>query len=282
MPCSGDHLLAMDFSVKSVNSLEKEHDDLVRSTLNEEKLKNVNVLNHNALMKLNKDQLANLVTSFIDMTKKGIHLGKSAAGTIDDLKTELLVKQRDLISVQKEQLGTVRETVKTEMKSTWVDIVKKNPSSTAASAENVKKAVKSVVSENERSRNFILYGAEDEDEDNEDLTEIVSEVFGALNEYPKPQILSVSRLGKWDSSAPRPMKVTLASSEEVKRLLRSSHKLKTQKDAKHLYLAPDRNREERLAYKKLVVQMKERIQTEPNKYHYIRDYKVMSVDKNKS
>ena len=99
MPCSSIHLLAMDFSVKSVNSLEKEHDNLVRSTLKEEKLKNVNVLNHNALMKLNKDQLANLVTSLFNMTKKGIELGKSAAGTIDELKTELLVKQQDLINL---------------------------------------------------------------------------------------------------------------------------------------------------------------------------------------
>ena len=33
------------------------------------------------------------------MTKKGIELGKSAAGTIDELKTELLVKQQDLINL---------------------------------------------------------------------------------------------------------------------------------------------------------------------------------------
>ena len=254
----------MDFSVKSLNSLEKKHDNVTRSTLIEEKLRNTTVLNHNALMKLNKDQLANLVISFSNMTKKGIELGKSAAGTIDELKAQLLVKQKDLISAQKEQLGTVRDTVKTEMKSTWTDIVKKNPSTTAASVENVKKAVKSVVSENERSRNFILYGAKDiegEHKTNEELTEIVTELFCCLNEHPKPQILSVNRLGTWDKnpSATRPIKVTLASSEEVKRLLRSSHKLKSAGDTKHLYLAPDRNREERIAYKNLVVEMKQLI-----------------------
>jgi hypothetical protein len=90
-----------------VNSLEKEHDNVTR---NEEKLRNATVLNHSALLKVNKDQLVNLVTTFSNMTKKDIEFGKSAAGTIDDLKTELPVnKQKDLISVQKEQLGKVRD-----------------------------------------------------------------------------------------------------------------------------------------------------------------------------
>jgi hypothetical protein len=276
----------MDFTVKSVNSLEKEFDSAVRHALNEAKVKNVIELNHNALMKLNKDQLANLVTTFSSMMKKGIELCKSAAGTIDELKTEQLVKQKELISLQKEQLGTVRETVKTEIKSTWSDIVKKNSSATADSVENVKKAIKSVVIENERSRNFIIYGAKDNDgelENNEELNEVVSDVFCLLNEHPKPQILSVNRLGKWDKnpSVTRPIKVTLASSEEVKRLLRSSHRLKSEGSG-HLYLAPDRSREERLVYKNLVAEVKKLIQDQPNKYHYIRDYKVISVDKIKS
>jgi hypothetical protein len=78
------------------------------------------------------------------------------------------------ISVQKEQLGTVRETVRTAMKSTWTDIVMKNPSTM------FKKAVKSVDSEKEQSRNFILNGAKDNDgehDNNEELTEIMTELF---------------------------------------------------------------------------------------------------------
>ena len=162
-----------------------------------------------------------------------------------------------------------------------MDIVKKNTNSNNASVEQVKKAVKTVVAENERTKNFIIYGAEETQ--GEELLDVISDVYIGLNECPKhDQIISVMRLGKLNNestSASRPIKVTLNNSEEVKRLLSISRKLKQSSGCKNLYIAPDRNLEERQAHKKLVVEMKKLINSQPDKYHYIKDNKVMSVDK---
>ena len=49
----------------------------------------------------------------------------------------------------------------------------------------------------------------------------------------------------------------------------------------YLNIAPDRDREERLEHKKLVLvaELKQMIAAEPTKYHYIRAGKVLSIDK---
>ena len=51
----------MDFNVKSVNSLEKEFNVAIRQVLKDTKVKCVEDLNHNVLMRLNKDPLANIL-----------------------------------------------------------------------------------------------------------------------------------------------------------------------------------------------------------------------------
>ena len=79
----------------------------------------------------------------------------------------------------------------------------------------------------------------------------------------------------------RPIKVTVASPEIVNQVLSSASKLKKgSEDWRSVYLAPDRSKDERLAHQKLVKELKEKIANEPDdKYHYIRDGKILTIDK---
>ena len=74
---------------------------------------------HNGLMKLRKDQLANLLTSFVNIfDNRNLNECKAAAAEIDQ-------NQNELIRIQNNQIISVQETVKSEI-NTWADVVNKN------------------------------------------------------------------------------------------------------------------------------------------------------------
>ena len=107
-------------------------------------------------MKCNKDTLANLIENLSKSLISNIDLCKSAAGTIDNVKSEL-------IKVQKEQLKSVQKTVQTEIKTemeSWSGIVNKNCNATTL--KTMRKAVQPAVQEDARSRNFIIHGVSED------------------------------------------------------------------------------------------------------------------------
>lgn len=141
-----------------------------------------------------------------------------------------------------------------------------------------------------RSRSFIIYGAT-EKVGNKPMKPdaVLQDVFLDLNNQSlsmsNPQVTAVRRIGTPKSdleNAARPIKVTLTNPEEVKVVLSKSNLLKISPDAyfRKLYLAPDRTYEQRTEHRKLVSEMKRRIDTEPNKYHYIKDKRtIIGVEK---
>ena len=102
--CCSSTVCEMDFSVKSVNSIEKEFNEtfeIIRLGLKEAKVNNVNNaddLSPQILMKLNKEPLTKIVNSLAKIMKKSLELNKSAAGLTDDMKTENLRNQQSLIT----------------------------------------------------------------------------------------------------------------------------------------------------------------------------------------
>ena len=116
----------MDFNVAELHKRE----EVLRSSLdqilktvnnakNAVKTENIEELNHAALMRLNKDVLANFVENLSKSLISNIDLCKSTACTIDNVKSEL-------IKVQKEQLKSMQKTVQTEIKTemeSWSGIV---------------------------------------------------------------------------------------------------------------------------------------------------------------
>ena len=116
------------------------------------------------------------------------------------------------------------------------------------------------------------------------LRQLVAEVVVQTNtqeEVAVPDHTRINRMGTRNSHSnrPRPIKVELRSSEEVQKILRNSFKLNETPAYKHIYVAPDRTREERLAHSKLVNEMKELISSDPSKHYFIRNGKVNCVDK---
>jgi hypothetical protein len=87
----------MDFNVADLHKRE----EVLRSSLdqilktinnakNAVKTENIKELNHEALMKLNKNMLANFVENLSKSLISNIDLCLSAAGTIDNVKSELI------------------------------------------------------------------------------------------------------------------------------------------------------------------------------------------------
>lgn len=289
--------------------MEKELNTIVKQILKSCKVQNVEEVNHALLAKpnlCNKDTLASFVDKLLKLSTCHLANCQAAAVKIDQLKSERIEIQQTVIDLQKRQLQQVQETVEASVKdsvkteiTTWSEIVQKNVKSASStqSVKSVQKAVRSAVEDNVRSNNFIIYGCKEEDETYvyegeeydaapENVTDTAKQLLNEINIAPRPQILAASRIGtlKVDSanaSKPRPIKVTLVSPETVKLVLGKSSKLKEKLSPhwKCVYLAPDRSKEERAAHSKLVTKLKQMISEDSSKYHYIRDGKIISVDK---
>jgi hypothetical protein len=203
------------------------------------------------------------------------------------MKTKVLDTQTQLIEGQKQEISTVKEVVQVEMK-TWADVVKKNSYQDKQSTKkSVKDAIKAVNEEEERSKNLIIYGVKEEEEEEHvegldikidplpGLITLISEQTECSDSY----VRNIYRIGNKTLGKVRPIKVELESSTDVANFLSNAHKLKTTDKYKSVYLAPDRTLEQRVAHNKLVTQMKELIKRDSTKHYYIRDNKIKSTDK---
>ena len=291
----------MDFSIETVQKIEKDLNLVVRDVLKSCKVQSVDEINHALLMKqscCSKDALATFVERLLKLSSAKIELCKSAGGQIDRLKTERIQVQQTVIDLQQKQMQQVQETVKSSVQTSvktemnlWSDVVQRNTKSAAPSVKSVQKAVRTAVEENVRSNNFIIYGAEEEEPDEHGIERdnVTSQLFNEIDAFPTTRVLTVTRigpvkpLGETETTRPRcrPIKVTLASPEAMKFVMSKAKKLKQNpyKEYQNIYLSPDRSREERAAHKSLVAQLKQKITDDPKKYHIIRDGKIKTVDK---
>ena len=243
-------------------------------------------LNHTALMKMYKDPLSDCVEMLFKLLRSNIELCKAAAGKVDRLlQADCIQTKTELIDLQRSKMDTVQTTVKKVIQS-WRDIVQKNcEKSTVTSVKSVKQVVKSFVDENDRSKSLIIYGAKEER--SEHTPEYVEDLLLALNEEKKHQVLGSLRLGNIKTNSEsvrrRPIKVTLGSADSVKEILSKAKTLKrligSYEIFSNVYLAPDRNREERAERRKLVAEMITFISKEPSKHHFIRNGKIISVSR---
>ena len=131
-------LCYMDFAVESLHAIEKEFKSVTEQVLKVMKISSTSELNHNVIMKSNKDVIANCLKSVVTLLEKNMELCKSAAAENDTLKSEQIEIQKDVIRIQQSQIGSVQETVKEEMQS-WADIVNKNSKQTITLSKAVSK-----------------------------------------------------------------------------------------------------------------------------------------------
>lgn len=205
----------------------------------------------------------------------------------EPLKAELIKSQQQVISLQNELLeskneqlrslqssveNSVKESVTTEMATYSAKLQLATPS-VVADTVKLKEAVRSAVAEEDKSKNLMIIGKADVE--NEDLSSTVAEILQDINE--KPQIVECLRVGFFKSDKIRPIRVKLRSTEAVSCVLRNAKDLKNSTNNKKTFLGPDRTLEERNTQKKLVDEMKEMIRKDSDKYYYIRGGTIISA-----
>ena len=202
---------------------------------------------------------------------------------IDELQKLRIEDQKTIIGLQEEvikkrgnELNEVKTTVQTEMKSYSAMVKKSCP--TTLTKKTIEAAVKSACDQEDRSKNVIIYGIEENS--GEVLQDKVETVLEQMDE--KPVVKDCVRVGvkRPGDSRPRPVKFSLRNSDHVAQVLRSAKKLHTKVGYKSVYVCPDRTVQERKSYKILLDQLKEKRKSEPKRTHFIRNNRIVSSDMN--
>ena len=225
---------------------------------------------------------------YMDFLMKTVESYRTAC---TNLQSQLIENQQTLIKVQKELSdckseklesmekvvkSSVADSVKEEFKSYSSVVSTPQPTAPVICQEALTSVVKSVVEEEDRSRNFLVFGLQEEEE--EGLETRISEVLGEVGLKPK---LEAQRIGKRKSdSVIRPVKVCVSSSLIVHQILVNARNLRNSDKFKTVYLSPDRSPEQREARKELVASMRAQALAEPHKKFYIKEGQIHSSDRN--
>ena len=141
--------------------------------------------------------------------------------------------------------------------------------------EELKKAVKTVVQEEDRSRNVTIFNLPDQE--NEDINSVVAIVFEAIGEKPR---VEACRLGKRKSNkSMRTVKVTVANSTVVSQILSKARNLRKVSNLKSVFVFPDRSTEQRAKQKLLVTDLKILAKEQTYMKHFIRNGEILSVER---
>ena len=192
------------------------------------------------------------------------------------LQDELIVAKDQQLNALQTAVEASVDTVKTEIKSysEAVNKINQSPatSSSVISEQSMKRFVKEVVAEEDRSRNLMIFSLPECGD--QELCGEVNKVFEQLGEKPK---IEACRFGKKGSTA-RPVRVTMSSSTIVQQILGKARDLRESGDYKEVFLSADRSVEERALHKQLVQELRNKRDSEPGRKHYIRGGQVCSAD----
>ena len=201
----------------------------------------------------------------IELQSKVIELQSKIAQNREEALTSLTT------AFQKE-VKSVQSVVETEMKS-YSSVLSKTCTA-ALAPQKIRAAVKTVSDKNDRTRNVMIYGLEETDE--ETLEVEVGKVLAEIEE--KPVLSDCCRVGIRKPDSKRPVKFTLRSSDMVKQILSKAKLLRTKEGYSSIYISPDRTVEERRAFKKLWEELQIKRKTDTGKVHYIKNNKIVSAD----
>ncbi len=165
-----------EFSVENVNAvLDDEVKNSLELVMSFTKCDEVCDITSEMLMKLSKKDLVSCVEQLTDAVWRCEYLLKGATIQVDVLKDEhisfqkkIIEQQDNILKCRTEQVNSVQATVRTELQSYSNAVMKScSPNSdNMITTEQLKKAVKCAVEEEDRSRNLIIYGLKEQDEEN--------------------------------------------------------------------------------------------------------------------
>ena len=240
------------------------------------------------LNKLKKDDLIDIVNNSLCYLNELVELTTDFRLTTKSMKNELIESQQSIIKLQSELLeskseqleslkvavkSSVADSVKAEFKSYSSVVQSSCPQNNAISTVELQKVVENVVQQEDRSKNLMIFGLPENNEEQLDVT--VGKLFEAISEKPKVEVCRVG-LGKSNQRA-RPVKVTAACSAVIDQILFKSKKLKETEGFKSVFLSPDRSLEQRTQHRELVKDLKKKIVEEPGMRHYIKNSTIVSI-----
>ena len=276
----------MEFSVTALHELEKEVDNLSDSISAKLKCRKLEDLTLDSFKpkSVTKEILASIVLEMRTIICNSKLALRSASEKVDEQKSDLIRTKNELIESKSDKLDSVKDTVQSEVRS-FSDVLKSKRMSSGITPAKIKMAVHSAIKEEDRAKNFIIFGAPEELECEEvEMTdlELVQDIIGITKcSLDKESIKKCERVGvKKSADTKRPIKVTLKDVESVREVLSKAKSLKSfETDGYNfeyckLFVSPDRSPEERLTRQNLVKEMKDRIKKDPSKRYYIRNNQV--------
>jgi hypothetical protein len=243
-----------------------------------------------------KETLVPLLTESFHLVRFQNEKMKQLKAELSSTKSQLIENQKWVISLQEkvvdckeQQLAAVQTAVKTtvedsvkEQFKSYSDIVQVcQPESPSLSPEVLKKVVQSVVQQEDRSRNLMVFGIPETE--NENLSERIQDVFQEIG--MKPTLETVSRLGKVSkekTKRERPVKVTLSSPSVAHQILSQARRLRESENFGSVFVRPDRSEEEREQNRLLVQELHKKRTDEAGKRHFIKGGTIHSVEKGDS
>ena len=270
----------MEFSLHSLHRVDAELETVVKLIRECINVTDIGKMKKNMLMKLNKDVLSGFVESLAGVTGSSQHMLRSAAEQIDALKSENMKLQNSIICLnndiaqkQSDELLSVKSTVEAEMK-TWANVVAESCSNkSAVTPQNLKVAVRTLVSEEDRSRNILVYGAAEGIKEKQLLADIFQQID------TEPEVVEHYRIGTVKDISNRPIKVKLRRPGAVRNVLINAKKLKGHDKLGSIFISPDRSMEERKAHKQLIDEMKKKRNEDPTKYYFIKKGTVCCAER---
>ena len=143
----------------------------------------------------------------------------------------------------------------------------------ALAPQQVRKVVEQIKDSDDRSRNLMIYGLVEEDE--EKLEEKVGLVFSSINE--KPFFSAPRRIGQKKEGTVRPVKISFTSSVVVGNIIKKSSELRTVDGFDPIFIARDRSKEERQQRRFLVEELKRKRGEDSSQKYGIRNGKVVCL-----
>ncbi|KAL5256760.1 hypothetical protein ACHWQZ_G011879 [Mnemiopsis leidyi] len=242
---------------------------------------------------ITKDMLAKILFEGYQTVYSHRDKFESSRVAMEKLKSELIVAQRSVVKLQQQLLDSQEKLLETqagqleEMSSvvdTAVDrgirsysqVVSRTikDSVPVLSEQTLKKVVQEAVTDEDRSRNVVVFGLSEEE--SEDLDGKISSLFEDVEEKPSFEAV---RIGEQSDDTNRPVKVCLRNSETVHRILLKAKNLRKSSVHRKVYIQPDRSPEERAKHRALVAEMRRRATEDPESYYFIFSGEICHRDK---
>ena len=226
-------------------------------------------------MSHSKETLANCLLKGYQTVQSHIDKFESSRVCVERLKSELIAAQRSVVQLQQQLLDIQAKELNT-MPSAVEDAVDKGikqyshivsegiVKSKSLNKEKLKEAVQEAVTEEDRSKNVVIFGLSEEA--SEDIDGKVTALFEEIEERPS---FEATRVGRVSEKTIRPVKVSLRNSDIAHGLLSKAKQLKVTTAYRKVYIAPDRSPEERIKHRKLVAKMREQARDNPDQYFFI-------------